>query len=69
MNNHQMEQGKIYLSGWLVENEMLKKSPAKIECAFEFDAFNVHYYVYKFKKSALGKWFVGVCGFNGDSME
>ncbi len=67
MNNEQMQLGKLYLAGWLLNEEVLKKKPSKIEFAFEFDNHDIHYYVYKFKKTVLGKWLVGICGFDGDS--
>ena len=36
--------------------------PAKIECAGEFDLHEMHYYIFKYKKSLLGRWLLGVCG-------
>ncbi len=69
MNDEQMQLGKLYLAGWLLSEEVVEKKPNKIEFAFEFDNHGIHYYVYKFKKSAFGKWLVGICGFDGDSNE
>ena len=41
-----------------------------LECAGEFDFNEMHYYIFKFKASLLGKWLVGVCGgFEDDDLE
>ena len=38
--------------------------------AGEFDFNEMHYYIFKFKASLLGKWLVGVCGgFEDDDLE
>lgn len=51
------------MKGWLAHPQELGKPPAKIEIAGEFDLHDCHYYIIKYKKSLLGKWLVGVCGF------
>ena len=48
---------------WLSHPQELGKAPAKLEVAGEFDLHGGHYYILKYKKSLLGKWLVGVCGF------
>lgn len=51
------------MTEWLAHPQELGKAPAKIEIAGEFDLHDCHYYILKYKKSLLGKWLVGVCGF------
>ena len=51
------------MTEWLAHPQELGKAPAKIEVAGEFDLHDCHYYILKYKKSLLGKWLVGVCGF------
>lgn len=48
---------------WIAHPQELGKAPAKLEIAGEFDLHDCHYYIIKYKKSLLGKWLVGVCGF------
>lgn len=48
---------------WLAHPQELGKAPAKIEVAGEFELHDCRYYIIKYKKSLLGKWLVGVCGF------
>lgn len=47
---------------WLADERELGQQPKKIEIAGEFDLHNMHYYIFKYKKSMLGKWLLGVCG-------
>lgn len=47
---------------WLSHKNELGKAPFKIEIAGEFDLHNLHYYIFKFKKSRFSPWLVGVCG-------
>lgn len=55
---------------WLSNPNELGKAPSKIEIADEFDLHNMHYYIFKYKKSFLGKWLLGVCGgYEGDELE
>ena len=51
------------MTEWLAHPQELGKAPAKLEIAGEFDLHDCHYYILKYKKSLLGKWLVGVCGF------
>ena len=55
---------------WLSDERELGKAPDKIKCAGEFDLYNLHYYIFKFKKSRFGHWLIGVSGgYKGDSLE
>jgi len=47
---------------WLEHENELGRKPSKIEIAGEFELHNMHYYIFKYKKSMLGKWLLGVCG-------
>ncbi|WMT41318.1 hypothetical protein RE628_01650 [Paenibacillus sp. D2_2] len=47
---------------WLEHENELGRKPSKIEIAGEFQLHNMHYYIFKYKKSMLGKWLLGVCG-------
>ncbi|WP_195277179.1 DUF4261 domain-containing protein [Anaerotruncus rubiinfantis] len=50
------------MTEWLADKHELGRRPAKIECAGEFDLHEMHYYIFKYKKSLLGRWLLGVCG-------
>lgn len=55
---------------WLSDPHELGKAPVKIELAGKFDWNGMRYYIYKYKKSLLGKWLLGVCGgYEGDTLE
>lgn len=62
MNEAQLQAAKEGMISWLAHPSELGKPPAKIEFVGEFDLHELHYYIFKFKKSIIGKWFVGVCG-------
>ncbi len=47
---------------WLSHENELGKAPSQIQIAGEFDLHNLHYYIFKFKKSRFSSWLVGVCG-------
>ena len=38
------------------------KKPEAMECAGEFDLHGLHYYMFRFKRSLLEDWLLGVCG-------
>ena len=70
MNQTQMNAAKNEMIGWLSHPAELGKAPAKIECAGEFELYDMHYYIFKYKKGMLGKWLLGVCGgFEGEDLE
>lgn len=47
---------------WLADERELGREPSKIELAGEFDLHGMRYYIFKYKKTLLGKWLLGVCG-------
>lgn len=66
----QREVALAAMGEWLAHPQELGKPPAKLEIAGEFDFHDGHYYILKYKKTLLGKWLVGVCGFeDGESLE
>lgn len=60
--NQQQAAAMQSLKEWLSHPGELGKEPAKIELAGEFDLYDLHYYIFKYKKGILGKWLLGVCG-------
>lgn len=66
MNNDQLNIAQNALIEWLKgREEMNGKAPSKIEYAFvirDEELQNRIFFVFKFKKSALGKWIIGVAG-------
>ena len=70
MNQEQMNAAMESLTEWLAHPAELGKAPAKIECAGEFDLHDLHYYIFKYKKSLMGKWLLSVCGgYEGEELE
>ena len=70
MKKEQLNAAMEAMVEWLAHPAELGKAPAKIECAGEFDLHEMHYYIFKFKKSAFGKWLFGVCGgYEDDELE
>lgn len=70
MNQEQMNAAQELLVEWLAYPSELGKEPVKIEYAGEFDLHDLHYYIFKYKKSILGKWYLGVSGgYEGDGLE
>ena len=69
-NREQLGAAQAVMENWLAHPSELGKKPVRIQCAGGFDYNEMHYYIFRFKESILGKWLVGVCGgFEGDSTE
>jgi len=67
--NEQEEYATAVMEEWLSHPQELGKKPAKLEIAGEFDLHDLHYYIFKFKKTLLSSWKVAVCGgYEGDSL-
>lgn len=47
---------------WLSQENELGQAPAAIEPAGEFDLHGLHYYIYKYKKTAETPWLMSVAG-------
>lgn len=70
MNREQLNAARESMIQWLAHPAELGKAPAKIECSGEFDLHAMHYYIFKYKKSLLGKWLLGICGgYEGDDLD
>ena len=66
----QMEAAKNSMVEWLSHPQVLGKIPTKIECTGTFDLHVMRYYIFKYKRSLLGKWLLGVCGgYEGETLE
>ncbi len=51
------------MSEWLSDEHELGHPPAEIECAGTFDLHEMHYYMFRYKKSRIDReWLLGVCG-------
>lgn len=65
----QRQYAAAVMEEWLSHPQELGKKPAKLEIAGEFDLHDLHYYIFKFKKSLWGSWKVAVCGgYEGDGL-
>ncbi len=62
MNEIQMRAAQRALEEWLADDQELGKVPSKMECVGTFELHELLYYIFKYKKSLLGKWLLGVCG-------
>lgn len=60
--NQQQAAALESMKEWLSHPGELGKEPSKIEPAGEFDLYDLHYYIFKYKKGLLGKWLLGICG-------
>lgn len=70
MNVEQMNAAKEQMIAWLSHPNELGKEPSKIECAGSFELYEMTYYIFKYKKSAFGKWLLGVAGgYEKDSLD
>ena len=70
MNEIQMRAASEAMTEWLSHPQELGRAPAKIECAGEFDLYDMHYYIFRYKKTSMGEWLIGVCGgYEGDGTE
>ncbi len=62
MKEEQLLAARENMVAWLSHPNELGRVPSEIECTDEFDYEELRYYVFKFKKWKLGKWFVGISG-------
>ena len=60
--NEQEKAATAVMEEWLSHPQELGRKPAKLEIAGEFDLHDLHYYIFKFKKTFLSSWKVAVCG-------
>ena len=70
MNEIQMRAAQEAMAEWLAHPQELGAAPARIECAGSFDLHGLHYYIFRYRRTARGKWLIGVCGgYEGDETE
>lgn len=70
MNQKQIDAARQAMTEWLAHPQELGKAPAKIEYTETFELHDMRYYIFRYKKSMLGKWLLGVCGgYEGDELE
>ena len=62
MDNRQMKAALDCMTDWLSHPMELGKAPAEIECTGSFEAYEMTYYIFKYKKEGGGEWLVGVSG-------
>ena len=62
MNQEQMQAAMNSMTEWLSHPHELGRAPYKIECAGSFVRHEMCYYMFRFKRSMLGRWLLGVCG-------
>ena len=69
MNENQKQAALEAMIEWISDPQVLGKMPHAIEFAGSIDLYDMKYYIFKFKKSGLGKWLLGVSGgYEADSM-
>lgn len=66
MDERQMKAALENMTDWLSHPMELGKAPAEIECAGSFEAYEMTYYIFKYKKESGGEWLIGVSGGYGD---
>ncbi len=70
MNSKQMKAAQESMTEWLSHPQELGKAPAKIECTGNIELHGMTYYIFRYRKSALGRWLLGVCGgYETDELE
>ena len=62
MNQIQVQAAVKAMTDWLAHPQELGRPPAKIECAGTFSLHELRYYMFKYKKTPLDQWRLGVCG-------
>ena len=59
MNIKQQEVAQMNMVEWSSDSQELGKKPSRIEFVKEFELHEMHYYIFKFKRSVFGSWLVG----------
>lgn len=60
--NQQQNAALESMKEWLAHPGRAGKRTCQNRTGGEFDLHELHYYIFKYKKSILGKWLLGVCG-------
>lgn len=53
MNIKQQEVAQMNMVEWLSDSQELGKKPSKIEFVKKFELYEMHYYIFKFKRSVF----------------
>ena len=70
MNEIQKMAAREDLIEWLQHPNELGKKPSSIEYVEDFELHEMTYYIFKYKKSMLGAWLLGIAGgYEGDDLE
>ncbi len=62
---YKIEQAKENLSEWLSDFRELGQKPVKIEYTNSFEEEGIHCFIFKYKKTILGKWMLGIVSDSG----
>lgn len=62
MNEEQLHAAREAMENWLSHPQELGRLPAKIECTGDFQLHGLRYYMFRYKKSVLSRWMLGVAG-------
>ena len=69
VENYKIEQAKEKLSEWLSDFRELGQKPAKIEYTNSFEEGEISCMIFKYKKTLLGKWMLGIVSDSGTFSE
>lgn len=68
--NNEIKNAMLELENWLSDPHELGKKPAKIEYTNSFkDEDGIHCLIFKYKKSLLSKWLLGIVSESGTFSE
>ncbi len=62
MDERQKKAALESMISWLSHPMELGKAPAEIECTGSFEAYEMTYYIFKYKRETHGEWLIGVSG-------
>ena len=69
VEKYKIEQAKEKLSEWLSDFRELGQKPAKIEYTNSFEEEGINCFIFKYKKTILGKWMLGIVSDSGTFSE
>ncbi|MFV0414451.1 MAG: hypothetical protein ACK5L3_14530, partial [Oscillospiraceae bacterium] len=62
MQTKKQQAARRAMAGWLRHPAELGREPARLQCTGQFALYGGRYYIFRFKKSLVSKWRLGVCG-------
>lgn len=69
VEKYKIDQAKEKLSEWLSDFRELGQKPAKIEYTNAFEEEGINCFIFKYKKTILGKWMLGIVSDSGTFSE